>query len=265
MKTLISIPLTIALILLIGSFAQAQDEGLIMYLSFDEGAGNTAKDSSGNGNDGVLEKGLDGNGVEWVDGADGKGLSFNGSDGFVEVAYDDMFNLTTGFTLAAWVKPAMAPFAGEQWRGIINGQMSTHGPYLLQMSAANGEIGAWLNGAWQWQVSSAVLDTDNFWHLIGTYDEKEGLRLYVNGELDAENASIGAVQDNVNEGVVIGHNYNFANRWFEGIIDEAVIYNRAIDEDEAMDLYEGVIKERVVAVESVGKMTTTWGHLKGEM
>jgi len=260
MNKMFFVPLTIALVLLIGSFAQAQDEGLLLYLSFDEGAGKAVKDSSGNGNDGELN-----GGTEWVDGADGKALSFNGSDSFVEVAYDDMFNLNTGFTLAAWVKPAVAPFAGEQWRGIINGQVSTHGPYLLQMSAAQGEIGAWLGATWTYQVSNTNLDTDNFWHLVGTFDEDEGFKLYINGELDAENPAKGTVIDNVNEGVVIGHNYSFANRWFEGIIDEAVIYNRAITEDEVMDLYEGVIKKRVTAVESAGKATTTWGHLKGAM
>jgi len=257
MKRVSSILLTIIFVLLIGSFAQAQEEGLIMYLSFDEGSGNTVRDSSGNGNDGELN-----GGVEWVDGADGKGLSFNGSDAFVEVAYDDMFNLNTAFTLAAWVKPAVSPFAGEQWRGIINGQVSTHGPYLLQMSAAQGEIGAWFGGTWVWQLSNTKLDADNFWHLTGTYDEDEGLKIYVKGELDAESGPQGTIINNVNQGVVIGHNYSFANRWFEGIIDEAVIYNRALSEDEVMKLYEGVIKKRVVAVESAGKMTTTWGALK---
>jgi len=258
MRKMFFVPLAVALVLLIGSFAQAQEEGLLMYLSFDEGSGNTVKDSSGNGNDGELN-----GGVEWVDGADGKGLNFNGSDGYVEVAYDDMFNLNTGFTLAAWVKPAVAPFAGEQWRGIINGQMSNHGPYLLQISAAQGEIGAWFGAVWQWNLTATNIDTADFWHLVGTYDEKEGFRIYVNGEVDGEQKGPqGTVIDNVDEGIVIGHNYNFAGRWFEGIIDEAVIYNRALSEDEVIELYEGVIKKRVTAVESSGKMTTTWGHLK---
>ncbi len=238
------------------AFVQAQMEGLILYLPFDEGSGNIAEDISGKGNNGDIE------GATWVQGQDGGALEFNGASDFVDVPYDEMFNLTEAFTLAAWVKPAQAPFVGEQWRGIINGQKTNHGPYLLQFSASNGEIGAWLNGAWQWQVTSAALDTDNFWHLVGTYDVDEGLKNYVNGEFDSQNAVGGTVRENVDEGVVIGHNYSFANRWFEGIIDEAVIFNRALTEEEVVDLFDGTIKEQFVAVSPVGRLATTWARVK---
>lgn len=251
--------LAVAIVILIVGTAgriAAQEEGLVLYLGFDEGVGDTAKDSSGHGNNGEI------NGPKWVEGADGKALEFDGTDDYVEVSYNDMFNINDAMTLAAWVKPAMAPFAGEQWRGIINGQKSTHGPYLLQMSAANGEIGAWFGGTWSWQVTTAILDTENFWHLVGTYEDGEGFKNYVNGELDSQKAQQGPIIDNVNEGVVIGHNYSFANRWFQGIIDEAVIYNRALTEDEVRDLYEGNIKARVVAVNPGDALATTWARIK---
>jgi hypothetical protein len=130
------------------------------------------------------------------------------------------------------------------------------------MSAANGEIGAWLGGAWTWQVTTAVLDTENFWHLVGTYEDGAGFKNYVNGELDSQRAGAGAVINNVEEGVVIGHNYSFVNRWFEGIIDEAVIYNKALDEDEVKDLYDGKVKEAIAAVDPAGALTITWGSIK---
>lgn len=239
------------------ALAQQQEEGLLLYLSFDEGSGDTANDSSGNKNNGKIIN------ATWTDGKDRKALKFNGTDSFVEVPYDDMFNLNEAFTLAAWVKPAKAPFAGEQWRGIINGQKSTHGPYLLQMSAAQWEIGAWFGGNWVWNLTAKKIDTENFWHLVGTYDESIGFRIYVNGEVDGEQKSPqGRVKDNVDEGIVIGHNYSFANRWFEGIIDEVTIYSKALTADEVVDLYEGNVKDRVMAVESSGKIAATWGDIK---
>jgi len=257
MKVAISLSIMLALSLILGSFAQAQVEGLILYLPFDEGSGDVAKDISEHGNDGDII------GAKWVQGKDGGALEFNGTDAYVEVPYNDMFNLNESFTLAAWVKPAQAPFVAEQWRGIINGQKSTHGPYLLQMSAANGEIGAWLGGNWNYKVTNAVLNTDDFWHLVGTYDVNEGFKNYVNGEFDSESAGNIAVRDNVAEGVVIGHNYSFANRWFDGIIDEAVIFNRALSADEVKDLHDGEIKKQYAAVSPVGRLTTTWAHVKG--
>jgi len=99
--------------------------------------------------------------------------------------------------------------------------------------------------------------------LVGTYDENIGFRICMNGVVDGEQKGPqGVVKDNVNEGIVIGHNYSFANRWFDGIIDEAVIYNRALTEDEVKELYEGRVKRRVAPVESAGRLTATWGMIK---
>lgn len=60
--------------------AQAQEapEGLLLYLSFDEGTGNIAGDFSGHGNDGELV-----DGPTWVDGHDGKALEFDGQGSYV--------------------------------------------------------------------------------------------------------------------------------------------------------------------------------------
>lgn len=111
--------LTIALFLgfAIVAHSAEKEKGLVLYLSFDEGAGNVAKDLSGNDNDGKVSK------AEWVDGKVGKALKFNGVDAFVEVLPKDAFNITDTVTLAAWIKPNV-PF-NPVWRGIINTRKST--------------------------------------------------------------------------------------------------------------------------------------------
>jgi len=129
-----------------GSTAQ---EGLIAYLSFDDGTGNVAKDSSGLGNDGQVHN------AEWVDGKFEKALSFNGTDAYVEIPYNDDFNITEGITLAAWVKIDHLPL-NPPYRGIINAKKSTYGPYLLQTSTldANADevvvIGHYYSMAGRW-------------------------------------------------------------------------------------------------------------------
>jgi hypothetical protein len=90
----------------------------------------------------------------------------------------------------------------------------------------------------------------------------EGFKNYVNGEFDSQNAVGGSVKENVDEGVVIGHNYSFDNRWFEGIIDEAVIFSRALTDEEVVDLFDGTIKEQFAAVSPVGRLATTWARIK---
>ena len=48
---------------------------------FDEGSGNIAKDSSGNGNDGQLT-----NGPKWVQGRFVRALEFDGKDDYVKIS-----------------------------------------------------------------------------------------------------------------------------------------------------------------------------------
>jgi len=73
------------------------EPGLVAYWKLDEGAGNTAKDSSGYGQDGVLL-----NGPTWIDAAVGKGLDFDGTDDYV-VCGDILNTVTVPFTMTAWV------------------------------------------------------------------------------------------------------------------------------------------------------------------
>jgi len=77
------------------SFAQI-DNSLVLYLPFDEGTGDIAKDGSGNGNDGVL------NGKpKWVEGKYGSALEFDGKTNYVEVPFSDTLNITENLTRAA--------------------------------------------------------------------------------------------------------------------------------------------------------------------
>ena len=229
-------------------------EGLVLYLPFN----GDAKDASGNGHDGEID------GAQSVDGHFGKALEFDGSDNFVEIPYTEDFNITEGITLGAWVT-ANVPF-DPQWRGIINAKKSTYGPYLLQTGgAAKAEIGLYLGGAWTWLRTASSLERDVFHHVVGVYDLDSGLHIYFDGQLDDGEGSAGAkpnaIDENTDEGVTVGHFYNLAGRWWDGIIDEVVIYNRALTEDEVNELFQQELA-LTLSVEPTGKLATTWGKIK---
>lgn len=81
--------------------AAAIDSSNIMGMwLFNEGNGNTAEDSSGNGNDGKIH------GAKWVDGKFGKALEFDGTDDWVEVAHSNTLGFTKGtsFTITVHFK-----------------------------------------------------------------------------------------------------------------------------------------------------------------
>ncbi|MFQ6039766.1 MAG: LamG domain-containing protein [Candidatus Poribacteria bacterium] len=250
-------PIIVFLIIIVLPALANLEDGLVLYLPFDAGQGKVASDLSENKSNGSIT------GAEWVEGKFGKALSFNGKDSFVEAPFSDVFNITEAISLGAWVT-ANVPF-NPQWRGIINARKSTYGPYLLQTGgAAKAEIGLYLSGAWTWLRTSSSLEPKAFHHVVGTYDQKNGLHIYFDGAIDDGEGSAGAkagpIDETPDEGVVIGHNYNFAGRWWDGIIDEVVIYNRALSEDEVKELF--LAPPVSAAVRAMGKLATTWGHLK---
>src|SRR5947208_4131388 len=88
---------------LVGSSPARAQTGLVAAYSFDEGAGTTVADASGNGNTGTI------NGATWTTaGRYGSALVFDGTSTSVTVANAGSLRLTTGMTLEAWVYPTGA-------------------------------------------------------------------------------------------------------------------------------------------------------------
>ena len=88
--------IVISLMLIGQSFTKIDPETCVGMWLFDDGKGDTAKDSSPNGNDGTLT-----NGPIWVEGKFGKALSFDGADDYV-IAPDS--TILNPYTFSAWVK-----------------------------------------------------------------------------------------------------------------------------------------------------------------
>jgi hypothetical protein len=90
-----SIATVVAYALISVDVAVAADSGLVAWWSLDDGAGTVAKDSSVNGNNGVLmegpgkgstDAGTEGHGPNWIAGKLGDALSFDGVNDYVNLA-----------------------------------------------------------------------------------------------------------------------------------------------------------------------------------
>ena len=88
------------IVLFSGQIALA-DPNLVAYWMFDEGTGTTAYDSKGD-NDGNLM-----NGPVWTTGQIDGGLSFDGTNDYVNVnnSASLSFSQSSSFTIALWVNP----------------------------------------------------------------------------------------------------------------------------------------------------------------
>ncbi len=196
--------------------APTQPAGLVAGYTFDAGTGTTATDSSGNNNTGAL------NGATWTTGKYGGALNFNGSN-TVQIPSAPSLNLTTGMTLAAWIKPSTSQTG---WRTIMQKQADA---YFLNASKGTGTLlpaGGGTIGSGGPIVSGTTTSPVNAWtHIALTYDGTT-MRLYVNGTQVSSTAATGTIQTTTNP-LWIGGNSPYGE-YFQGAIDEARVYNRAL-------------------------------------
>ena len=193
-------------------------QGLVIGLSFNEGSGASAADTSGNNNNGTLI-----NSPSHVAGKYGNALSFNGNNQRVDVPDSLSLRLTTGMTLMAWVNPSVS---NNQWKDII---MKGVDNYYLEGLSTNGgrpAVGGTFTSA---LYGSASLPANTWSHLAATYDGST-LRLYINGIQVASRAQSGNIQTS-SMPLGIGGDSHWG-QYFQGLIDEVRIYDHALTQSE---------------------------------
>jgi hypothetical protein len=190
-------------------------DGLVAAYGFDEGNGTTAFDLSGLGNNGNII------GATWTtQGRFGSALSLDGVSNFVSINPSPSLDLTNGMTLEAWVYPT-AVF--RDWRTIVVKEFLY---YLYASSDAGGPItGVFINNNEESLYSGSSLEVNTWTHLAATYDGVTQ-RLYINGFEVANRLLTGQIQV-ANRPAGIGGNL-VAGEFFQGLIDEVLIYNRVL-------------------------------------
>ena len=197
--------------------------GLVLALGFDEGAGTTVSDASGNGNAGVIGT------ASWTtSGRFGDALSFNGTSSRVDIADSPSLRLTTGMTLEAWINPSVVNGA---WRDVI---YKGNDNYFLEATSNNGSrpvAGAIVNGSHAEAYGSSALAINTWTHLAETYDGS-AVRLYINGVLASSSPATGAITTSTSPLQIGGD--SIYGQYFAGLIDEVRIYDRALSASEIL-------------------------------
>jgi len=234
------IPFAIATALIISvGVASAVDleRGLVAYYSFDDC---TAKDLSGNGNDGIIY------GAKCVDGKFGKALRFDGVNDYVEVADSASLDLTKPFTIECWFKWNTVQ---NTWTSLVRKTIDPWGyPYgmyhigIYKMNKIMTQVT--VGGEQKQLISDFQPEVGQWYHVVFVYPGA----VYVNGNKIIDFPNYGDCDTN-DQPLIIG-----ASRWdrefFDGIIDEVRIYNRALSEEEIRALYEqGVAPRPKLAIE----------------
>ena len=185
--------------------------------SFDEGSGKTARDASGRNNDGALS------GAAWTSsGRYGKALSFDGVNDWVTVADAASLDLSRAMTLEAWVRPDTT----SGWRTVLlkeDGSSDELG-YALYGSSSDGAPSGWARRAAAWGPRPVA--KGRWTHLAYTYDGTTA-RLYVDGVLTTTN-KVSSSAPNTSRPLRIGGNAMWSGEFFDGLIDEVRVYDKAL-------------------------------------
>lgn len=195
---------------------------LVAAYSFNEGAGTTLTDSSGNANHGTLA-----NGPTWTTaGKHGGALTFDGSNDIVNINDAATLDLTTGMTLAAWVRPTTA----SGWRTILMKEQPGHIAYALYGSTSSPsrpaiELDTTASSANVEVRGTAQLAINTWTHVAATFDGSS-LKLYINGVQVGSLPAGGSIITSGNA-LRIGGNTVWGE-YFRGQIDDVRIYNEAL-------------------------------------
>ncbi len=235
--------------------AKIDPKSIVGIWLFDEGSGDTAKDSSGNGNDGKLM-----NDPKWVVGKFGKALEFDGKDDYVDCGSDENLNVNS-FTLAVWVFPTSIDasthemIAGKGWS-------ATERSYYLSLYQGKAFISFRDPGnTAQADVQGNTESQKSTWyHIAGIHNQATGkAAIYINGVKENEKTIDYDVMVTPKP-FWIG---NMADQTlhFNGIIDDVAIFSVALTEDDIKRIMEKGLSAEL-AVSLSGKLTITWGSIK---
>jgi hypothetical protein len=249
-----------ALLVFAVSFTYAAEEGDIkdhieVYYSFDKLNGETFKDDSGNGNDAELV----GKG-KLVDGQFGKAIHLNG--GIVQMTPANDFIVPIGengqITMEAWF------YLNQHaaYDGIISIEVPG-GACCEFRTMVNPEFNPFWDAAHHAdkKLVNFKFELDEWYHYVLVADGKDG-KIYVNGEfigLQVENFEFPKFKE---ASIYIGAGENpGVHRVEDAIIDEVVIYSKALTEEQIKASMELSVPG-VLAVEAKNKLAVTWGQLK---
>jgi hypothetical protein len=206
-----------------------RDRGLVGFWRFEEGTGTTTADSSGNANTGTLF-----HGPTWQPPANckqGRCLSFDGVDDFGEAPDSPSLSPRSAITIAAWVR--MAALSGG-----FTPITHKHGEaraWWFGFHPNSSTVIHWSNegGVFPHSVDGHIPSVLGTWrHLVVTYENGVGRRIYSDGGLVASDTATGLIPDTTGP-MLIAHGWDF----WHGLIDEIRIYNRALSAAEIQAIY----------------------------
>ena len=205
---------------------------LANYWKFDANAGTIAADSTGLASGTLLNIPPSG----WVPGKYGSALSFNGVSSFVALP-SSALSFTNNFTVAAWLNPHNASGAGAFISVRAFYQASGFRFFVNKNSVfVQGQTTAGWQGA---TFDNGAIQNGNWYH-VAVVDDNSTIMVYVNGAYLGSADWGGDMIMNSNTVSRIGSDGTVGADYFNGVIDDVMVFTRTLGPSEIALLYQGV-------------------------
>jgi len=256
-KNLIFLALS-GILVLYGSAWSADSNEPICHWRFDEGQGDIAYDSAGD-NHGTIY------GAQWTTGWLDGALSFDGIDDYVEVPDNNSQQITTNqITACAWIKlnedvgNTQDRIICKQENGVTHWVLTVFGEGYYPGCTGNQLVFHDSDGMHFYEICVSPTNLiPNQWYHVAATDNAGQIRIYLNGELDESCDDGYGIPPIINAPITIGN--VMTRRWgpqffFNGKIDDARIYDRALSAEEVQEIYS----------QAAGGLMAHWKFDEGE-
>jgi hypothetical protein len=192
-----------------------------------------ANDESGNGNNGTV------NGAVLTSdrfGVLSSAYSFDGNADFIDCGNSSSVNITGNITISAWVNAnnfntdhGIVSKSGL-YDFITNAPLSQAPLDKLRFTVGNVPF-----------LFSSPIQSNQWLHVVAVNDFSSGKYIYLNGSLFAFDNQVGVVSPSNTYNLYLGAHQPFSvSNWsWDGKLDDIGIWNRALTQQEIMDLYNG--------------------------
>ncbi|MEO0453636.1 MAG: LamG-like jellyroll fold domain-containing protein [Verrucomicrobiota bacterium] len=206
---------------------------LVGYWKFEDGAGTTVTDSSGNENHATASNPV------WVTGQEGGALDFNGSNSMVAIPVTAFNGIVNEVSISMWVYGDTTQARNDTVFRAVDASGNRVLNIHLPWGNRNVYWDAGNNGGNYDRMSKQALDSDykgqwNHWAFTKNAVTGE-MKIYLNGTLwhssTGKSRSLSTITSAALGSAIGGGHY-------DGMIDEVRVYNKALTEAEVEDVYQ---------------------------
>ncbi|MDR3705749.1 MAG: sialidase domain-containing protein [Paludibacteraceae bacterium] len=170
-----------------------------------------------------------------------RALKFNGTTDYVAIPNNSLLDLTTNYTITAWIKPAIcSQFAGivskrHTGTSILQGGVPAYPSskgYVLRLAGNSPYKGLDFDGEYTSNYTN-LLTINSWYHVVAVYNGSTRT-IYVNGNSVSVTSTgdVATTTDSVKIGADNGNFFPPNTHYFNGTIDEVSIWNKALSQSE---------------------------------